>query len=913
MRARVDSALTLDAREVPPKVVERLRRALSFPNPAYLDRLRLGLHPGGEPETFCLALERGNELRLPRGAIHVLRRAAAQEGLIVACEDARVLPAGTLPEMPELPLRDYQAAAVEKLVKVTQGTVVIPCGGGKCVADDSLVFTDRGLLTAAEIVGNVPEQHAAFCEVAVDTAEASATTNAIYNGGWSDTRRVRLALGYELEATPEHPIRVLQDGILSWKRADELEPGDRVVIRRGSSVWGSAWPAEPFRWIRPTSASCLTTPCNLALDELGAEVCGLLVAEGTLTAKNSFEFTNADPELVEIVSGWAASLGVELVPGRPGDSIGFAIHSVIVREFLVWLGIDRTRAGEKCIPHAVRRGGRRIMQAFLRGLFDGDASVDPRKPCIEFCTKSERLAREVQIALLGLDILASRHPRSAMWDGQRRTYWRVVVNDLPAFEREIGFSSSRLTMLLRQGIESRATCRNPNADTIPVNGAVRRLYDVARRTRSWNADEGRLFGNYVHGAHAPSRGALRRLVERWGWECPEECAPIEALLALPVAFLAVEVVEQGRARVVDLSVPVTHEFVANGVVCHNTRIGLGSIARLRTPSLVLVHTLDLAEQWLGELKDKLGLDAGLIGDGEERPAPVTVAVVQALVRWEEARLDELLGGFGLVILDEAHHVAASTFHCVVDRCPARYRLGLTATPEREDGLTALLDLFLGAPLAVVTHEELVEAGVLTVPEIRNVETEFSYPYTCAEDYAPLLAAVAADERRNQLIVDAVVGEARAGNVCLVLSGRIDHCRRLADGVAAAGVSAAVLTGEVKRERRKELLDQARAGELSVLVATSLADEGLDLPRLSRVFLAFPSRARGRTLQRLGRLMRPHPGKRDAVLFDFVDRRVPILRRHHLERRRLYAEVLGIPASMLAVPRLERRAEREVRV
>jgi len=131
MRARVDSALTLDAREVPPKVVERLRRALSFPNPAYLDRLRLGLHPGGEPETFCLALERGNELRLPRGAIHVLRRAAAQEGLIVACEDARVLPAGTLPEMPELPLRDYQAAAVEKLVKVTQGTVVIPCGGGK--------------------------------------------------------------------------------------------------------------------------------------------------------------------------------------------------------------------------------------------------------------------------------------------------------------------------------------------------------------------------------------------------------------------------------------------------------------------------------------------------------------------------------------------------------------------------------------------------------------------------------------------------------------------------------------------------------------------------------------------------------------------------------------------------------------
>ncbi len=460
MRARVDSALTLEASEVPPKVIERLCRTLSFPNPAYLDRLRLGLHPGAELETMCFVKQRDGELRLPRGAIHVLRRAAAQEGLIVACADARVLPEPQLEALSELPLRDYQAAAVDKLVKVTQGTVVIPCGGGK------------------------------------------------------------------------------------------------------------------------------------------------------------------------------------------------------------------------------------------------------------------------------------------------------------------------------------------------------------------------------------------------------------------------------------------------------TRVGMGAIARLRTPTLILVHTLDLAEQWLGELRDKLGVEAGFIGDGEEHSKPVTVAVIQALARWDEAKLDSFLRGFGLLILDEAHHVAASTFHSVVDRCPARYRLGLTATPEREDGLSALLDLFLGPPLVVVTHEELVAAGVLTVPEIRSIETAFTYPYTGAEDYAPMLAAVARDEARNRLVVDAVVDEARAGHICLVLSGRIDHCQLLAKAIAAQGVSAAALTGEVKRERRRALLDEARAGKLSVLVATSIADEGLDLPRLSRVFLAYPGRARGRTVQRLGRLMRPHADKQDAALFDFVDRKVPILRRHHLERRRLYAEILGIPPSKL---------------
>lgn len=462
MRARVDAALTLDAADVPPKVVERLRRALSYANPAYLDRVRMGLHPGPEPEVLCFIEERNGQVRLPRGAIHALKRAGAQEGLIVACDDARVLPTTLLEQMQELPLRDYQSSAVDKLVKVTQGTVVIPCGGGK------------------------------------------------------------------------------------------------------------------------------------------------------------------------------------------------------------------------------------------------------------------------------------------------------------------------------------------------------------------------------------------------------------------------------------------------------TRVGMGAIARLRTPTLILVHTLDLAEQWVGELREKLGVEAGLVGAGEERLAPVTVAVIQALVRWDPSKLDEFLSTFGLMILDEAHHVAACTFNCVVDRCPARYRLGLTATPEREDGLTPLLELFLGGQLVSVTHEELVAAGVLTVPEIRSIETEFTYPYSAAEDYAPMLAAVAADEERNCLIVNSVVTEALAGHSCMVLSGRIEHCELLAAAIAKRGIGAAVLTGQVKRARRKELLDQARAGNLPVLVATSLADEGLDLPRLSRVFLAYPSRARGRTTQRLGRLMRPHPDKRDAVLFDFVDRRVPILRRHHLERRRLYAEVLSVPASKLGM-------------
>ena len=353
-----------------------------------------------------------------------------------------------------------------------------------------------------------------------------------------------------------------------------------------------------------------------------------------------------------------------------------------------------------------------------------------------------------------------------------------------------------------------------------------------------------------------------------------------------------------QARAVERLAQATQGTVVMPCGSGKGRVGIGAISRLRTPALVLVHTLDLAEQWRGQVRELLGVEPGFCGDGEVAPGPVTVAVVQALVRREPGWLEEFLGGFGLLVLDEAHHVAASTFRDLVHRCPARYRLGLTATPERADGLTALLDLYLGRPLATVTHEELVEAGVLTLPEVRLVETDFAFPYAGPDDYARMMAALTADEGRNGLVVRTVAEEARAGHMCLVLSGRVDHCRTLAAGLRAAGVEAAELTGRVPKDRRKALLDRARAGRLAVLVATTLADEGLDLPRLSRVFLAYPGRARGRTVQRLGRLMRPHPDKGRPVLFDFVDRKVPILRRQHLERRRLYAEVLGIPASQL---------------
>ncbi len=237
------------------------------------------------------------------------------------------------------------------------------------------------------------------------------------------------------------------------------------------------------------------------------------------------------------------------------------------------------------------------------------------------------------------------------------------------------------------------------------------------------------------------------------------------------------------------------------------------------------------------------------------------------------------------------HAPASTFQAVLWRLPARWRVGLTATPDREDGLGPLVDLTLGDRLFEIGYRELVDAGYLEAPEVRPIFTNFTFEYGSPEDHARCLAALAMDETRNALIADLVAREAREGRAVLVLSGRVDHCHHLAELVDRRGVVAEALVGPTPRAERRTLLDDFRAGKIDVLIASTLADEGLDIPRLERIVLTYPGRTRGRTTQRLGRLMRPHPGKRQPILFAVVDANVPVLYRQFRERRRLYADLL----------------------
>jgi superfamily II DNA or RNA helicase len=320
-----------------------------------------------------------------------------------------------------------------------------------------------------------------------------------------------------------------------------------------------------------------------------------------------------------------------------------------------------------------------------------------------------------------------------------------------------------------------------------------------------------------------------------------------------------------------------------------TVIGAGLISRIGQPSLVLVHSLDLVEQWRGTIRDALGLEAAVIGAGQNETGPVTVGMVQTLEKWEPSALFELGKDFGAVIVDECHHIPASTFRGILGAMSAQWRIGLTATPKRADGLTPLLNLCIGPTVHTVSHEQLVKAGHLVVPRVEFVQTGCTAPE--AKNHGEMVGELVQDADRNRIIRDLAAKEAREGRTVLVLSGRVQHCLDLAAELRAVGIGAEALTGQTGKEDRQATLDRFRAGELPVVCATQLADEGLDVPRLDRIILATPSRAEGRTVQRIGRAMRPHKDKEPPVLYDLVDSS-PIARSQQYARRRAYRQVIG---------------------
>jgi superfamily II DNA or RNA helicase len=323
-----------------------------------------------------------------------------------------------------------------------------------------------------------------------------------------------------------------------------------------------------------------------------------------------------------------------------------------------------------------------------------------------------------------------------------------------------------------------------------------------------------------------------------------------------------------------------------------TIMALYMVARRKQPALIVVHTKDLASQWIQRIETFLGIPkekVGMIGGGQKKVGEkITVAMVQSLYKCVE----DVAGLIGFLVVDECHRCPSRTFTEAVTGFDARYMLGLSATPWRRDKLSKLIFWHLGDVHHEVPKDHLVKIGDVLPAEVIVRKTSFKPYHDPVGEYSKMLSELTADTDRNVLIAGDVAREAgESSGICLVLSDRKAHCENLQSLLKYRfKIESELLTGDLNMGERQIVIEKLNQNKVNVVIATGqLIGEGFDCQNLSTLFFATPISFSGRVLQYLGRVLRPAPGKTTARVFDYVDVHVDTLTRAAMARQRVYRQ------------------------
>ena len=352
-----------------------------------------------------------------------------------------------------------------------------------------------------------------------------------------------------------------------------------------------------------------------------------------------------------------------------------------------------------------------------------------------------------------------------------------------------------------------------------------------------------------------------------------------------------------------------------------TTIAMGIIERKKERTLIIVHTLGLVDQWKRELEESLEIhtereerkrrrnkDLSKIGTlggskGERLGKVIDIATMQSLLPMLERGKNDIASSYGLVIIDECHHIAAENARRILSYMNARFVYGLSATPKRGDGLERILYSELGNIIFKYDHAEMIrETGISQKFIVRFIKTSDSLDMEKL-DFQEILHALSMDKKRNEIIADDIKKEFRNGRSILVLTRRIEENKQIATCLEERAIQCIALDGNLKASEINERIQSIASSTVrAVLVATDkLLGEGVNIPHLDTLFLASPFMQEQSIQQFAGRISRSFEGKEDTLIYDYVDYLVPRLNFMYLKRLSTYKKLGYTPFSDTRTP------------
>jgi DNA repair protein RadD len=286
---------------------------------------------------------------------------------------------------------------------------------------------------------------------------------------------------------------------------------------------------------------------------------------------------------------------------------------------------------------------------------------------------------------------------------------------------------------------------------------------------------------------------------------------------------------------------------------------------------IVVHRSELLDQASASL-DKLGIPHGVVAPGfTPNRELVQVCSVNTLVRRLESKL---LTSVDLIVLDEGHHASAGMWRKIITLRPDAKILGVTATPERADGQGLGVDaggvyetMILGPSTAELIRDGWLTPFTIYAPPVRvdmtGVRTLRSGDYDQRE--------IADRTDRPSITGDAVAHYKRIapGLPGIAFCASVAHAKHVAEQFRAAGFRSESIDGEMSREHRKQLITGLGSGRIHVLTSCDIVSEGTDIPIVTVASLLRPTQSLGLYLQQVGRVLRPAPGKKQAIILDHV--------------------------------------------